>query len=156
VSKDSKAVDIFQRISEASEKMKRKERTQLLESIGVKEIFDKGKIEIDRRTCRGVDCRLCIQACPTNALYWREGEVGIAKELCIYCTSCVNVCMVDNCIQISRIRSDGEMERFSNAQEIHKLLRNISCRKAAERTKSRFVSEPPFSNGILDFPFEMQ
>lgn len=138
------------------ESMKREERSQLLKSIGVGEIFDKGTIEIDKRTCRGVDCRLCIQACPTNALYWKYGEVGIAKELCIYCTSCVNVCIVDNCIHVSRVRSDGETEKYSNPQQIQRLLRNISYRKAEERTKSRCAHEPPFSNGILVFPFEIR
>ncbi len=136
--------------------MNREERTQLLESIGVKEVFDKGAMEINRRTCRGVDCRLCIQACPTNALYWKEGEVGIVEELCIYCTSCVNVCMVDNCIHISRIRSDGEKEKFSSPVEIQRLLRSICCQKAEERTKSRCAYEPVFSDIILTFPFEIK
>ena len=121
--------------------MKKEERTQLLESIGVEEVFDKGVIEINYRTCRGVDCRLCIQACPTNALYWKDGEVGIAIELCVYCTSCVNVCMVDNCIRVSRVRSDGETEKFSNPQEIQRLLCYISYRKAEERTESRCAYE---------------
>jgi len=136
--------------------MNREERTQLLESIGVKEIFDKGEIKINRRTCRGVDCRLCIQACPTNALYWKDGEIGIIEELCVYCTSCVNVCMVDNCIRVSRVRSNGETEKFSNPLEIQRLLRGISCRKAQERTKERCAHEPPFSDGMLEFPFEMK
>jgi len=147
VSKNQDRVDIFQGFSEASKKLEGKQRTQLLKSIGVKEIFDRGRVEINWKTCRGVDCRLCIQACPTNALYWKEGMVGIARELCIYCTSCVEVCMVDNCIQVSRIRPDGGMERFSNAQEIQILLRNINYRKVVERTKSRFANEPPFSDG---------
>jgi len=136
--------------------MNGEERTQLLKSIGVEEVFDKGAMEINRRTCRGVDCRLCIQACPTNALYWKDGEVGIAEELCVYCTSCVNVCMVDNCIHVSRVRSDGETEKFSSPQEIQRLLRSISYRKAEERTKSRCAHEPPFSDGILEFPFEVK
>jgi NAD-dependent dihydropyrimidine dehydrogenase PreA subunit len=125
--------------------MNKEERTQLLESIGVKEFFDKGTMEINPKTCRGIDCRLCIQACPTNALYWKEGKVGIVEELCVYCTSCVNVCIVDNCIHVSRVRSDGETERFSNPQEIQRLLRSISCQKAEERTKSRCAYEPIFS-----------
>ena len=155
MSKTNEVVDIFLRISEDHERMKREERNQLLESIGVDEKFDKGTMEINHRTCRGVDCRLCIQACPTNALYWKDGEVGIAKELCVYCTSCVNVCMVDNCIQVSRVRSDGETEKFSNPREIQRLLRSISYRKAEERTKSRCAHESPFSDGILEFPFEI-
>ncbi len=136
--------------------MNKEERAQLLESIGVKEVFDKGAIQINRRTCRGVDCRLCIQACPTNALYWKDGEVGIVEELCIYCTSCVNVCMVDDCIRVSRVRSNGETEKFSNPLEVQRLLRSIACQKAQERTKSRCAHEPPFLDGMLEFPFEIR
>jgi Fe-S-cluster-containing hydrogenase component 2 len=141
---------------EGSESVRKEERSQLLESIGVTEIFDKGTIEIDNRTCLGVTCRLCIQACPTSALYWKTGEVGIADELCVYCTSCVNVCIVNNCIHVSRIRSDGETEKFSNPQQIQRLLRNISYRKAEERTKSRCAHAPPFSDGAILFPFEIR
>jgi NAD-dependent dihydropyrimidine dehydrogenase PreA subunit len=136
--------------------MNREERTQLLESIEVKEVFDKGAMEINRRTCRGVDCRLCIQACPTNALYWKEGEVGVVEELCVYCTSCVNVCMVDGCIHVSRVRSDGETEKFSSPQEIQRLLRSISYQKAEERTKSRCAHEWPFLDGILEFSSDIK
>ena len=136
--------------------MNREERSQLLESIGVKEVFNKGEMEINRRTCRGVDCRLCIQACPTNALYWKEGEVGIVEELCVYCTSCVNVCMIDSCIRVSRVRSSGETEKFSSPQEIQKLLRSISCQKANERIKSRCAHEWPFLDGILEFSSDIK
>lgn len=138
------------------ERMNREERTQLLESIGVKEVFNEGEMEINRRTCRGVDCRLCIQACPTNALYWKEGEVGIVEELCVYCTSCVNVCMIDNCIHVSRVRSDGKTEKFSSALEIQKLLRSIGYQKAEERTKSRCAYEWPFLDGILEFSSDIK
>jgi len=138
-------------VPEDHEKMNREERIQLLESIGVKEVFDEGEMKINRRTCRGVDCRLCIQACPTNALYWKEGEVGIVEELCVYCTSCVNVCMIDSCIHVSRTRSDGKAEKFCSPQEIQKLLRSIGYQKAEERTKSRCAHEWPFLDSILEF-----
>lgn len=129
-------LDIFHLLL-GSKKREKTERTRLLQSIGVEEKFAEGDIRIDWKTCRGVDCRLCIDACPTNALYWREGEVGIAKELCIFCVGCVGVCLIDDCIQVSRKRPTGKIERFSNAREILRLLRNINSRKAVERTKSR-------------------
>ena len=119
------------------EKQEKAERARLLQSIGVEAKFAEGNVRIDWKTCRGVDCRLCIDACPTNALYWKEGEVGIVKELCIFCVGCVGVCLVDDCIQVSRTRSDGKIERFSNAREVLALLRNINSGKAVERTKSR-------------------
>jgi Fe-S-cluster-containing hydrogenase component 2 len=129
--------DIFKLLLGASEKQKKTERVRLLQSIGVEEKFVEGDVRIDWKTCRGVDCRLCIDACPTNALYWREGEVGIAKELCVFCVGCVGVCLIDDCIQVNRTRPNGETERFSNARQILTLLRNINSRKAVERAKSR-------------------
>jgi len=65
-------------------------------------------------------------------------DVGIAKQLCVFCVACVGVCVVDDCIQVSRKRPNGELERFSNAREVLTLLRSINSRKAVEKTKSRF------------------
>jgi ferredoxin len=130
--------DIFHLPHEASQKRERKERTRLLQSMGIKENFVEGSIRINWKTCRGVECRLCIDACPTNALYWREGEVGIAEELCVFCVGCVGVCLIDDCIQVSRKRPSEEIESFSNAREVLILLHTINSKKAVERTKSRF------------------
>jgi len=116
------------------------ERTKLLRSIGVKDYFDEGSIRIDWKTCRGIECRLCIDACPTNSLYWKEGEIGIVRELCVFCVACVGVCIVDDCIQLCRKRLTGETERFSNPKETLILLRNINSRKAVQRIKSRIRS----------------
>lgn len=129
---------IFYLPHEASQKRERKERTRLLQSMGIKENFVEGSIRINWKTCRGVECRLCIDACPTNALYWREGEVGIAEELCVFCVGCVGVCLIDDCIQVSRKRPSEEIESFSNAREVLILLHTINSKKAVERTKSRF------------------
>jgi len=130
--------DIFHLLHEASQKREKKERTRLLQSMGIKENFVEGSVRINWKTCRGVECKLCIDACPTNALYWREGEVGIADELCVFCVGCVGVCLVDDCIQVSRKRPSGEIESFSNAREVLILLHTINSKKAVERTKSRF------------------
>jgi NAD-dependent dihydropyrimidine dehydrogenase PreA subunit len=130
--------DIFNLLREASQKRERKERTRFLQSMGIDENFVEGSVRINWKTCRGVECKLCIDACPTNALYWREGEVGIAEELCVFCVGCVGVCLVDDCIQVSRKRPSGEIESFSNAREVLILLRTINSKKAVERTKSRF------------------
>ncbi len=130
--------DIFHLPHEASQKRERKERTRLLQSMGIKENFVEGSIRINWKTCRGVECRLCIDACPTNALYWREGEVGIAEELCVFCVGCVGICLIDDCIQVSRKRPSEEIESFSNAREVLILLHTINSKKAVERTKSRF------------------
>ena len=130
--------DVFHLLREASQKRERKERTRLLQSMGINENFVEGSVRINWKTCRGVECKLCIDACPTNALYWREGEVGIAEKLCVLCVGCVGVCLIDDCIQVSRKRPSGEIESFSNAREVLILLHTINSKKAVERTKSRF------------------
>lgn len=130
--------DIYQLLLEASKKKRMEKRAQLLQPIGIKEFFEEGNISIDKRTCEGVECKLCIEACPTNALYWKSGEVGIVEELCVFCTACVSNCIVDNCIQVSRKRPNGEIEKFGTPRDVLMLLGDISCRKRKSRVESRF------------------
>lgn len=130
--------DIFGRLLEASERKKRERRAQLLQSIGVKEFFEEGKIKIDMKTCKGVECKLCIKACPTNALYWKTGEIGITEELCVYCTACVLNCMVDNCIKVERKRANGEIERFSTPTRVFSLLERLNTRNRIKTIESVF------------------
>jgi len=130
--------DIFQLLLEASERKRREKRAQLLQPLGIKEFFEEGNINIDKRTCKGVECKLCIEACPTKALYWKSGEVGIVEELCVFCTACVFSCIVDNCIRVSRKRPNGEMERFSTPRDVLMLLNGIGSKKRLSRIESRF------------------
>jgi ferredoxin len=102
----SKPLSIFDLLNEESEAVneeeeRKKRRKELIEPTGVKELFKDGKITINKFTCVGGQCKLCIKACPTNALYWGTGEVGIIDDLCVYCGACVVNCMVDNCIKSS-------------------------------------------------------
>jgi len=133
-----KSVDIFQLLTETSEKEKKKRRKEFLAPLGVKEFFDDGNITINKRTCKGVECKLCIKACPTNALFWKTGEVGIAEELCIYCGACVLSCIVDDCITIERRRENGEVERFSKPKDFTVLQHEISVKKRFERVNDIF------------------
>lgn len=135
----SSNVDIFGLLSvDNEEEAKKKRRKELLASTGVQEFFEKGEISIDKRTCWGVECKLCIDKCPTNALYWKTGEVGIVEDLCVYCGACVLCCMVDDCIKVEREREDGATERFSKPQDIVKLQSKINAKKRVERVKSVF------------------
>jgi Fe-S-cluster-containing hydrogenase component 2 len=133
--------DIFQLLQKTSKEKKKKKRAQLLQSIGVKEFFESGTIQIDMKTCRGTECELCIKACPTNALYWKTGEIGIVKELCVYCSACVLNCIVDNCIQVSRRRVNGETEKFSTPRQVSGLLHNINTGKRGKTVKLLFPDE---------------
>ena len=131
---DSK--DIYSLLTGAEEKKRRKLREELLRVVGVgEEYFKEGSLKIDKVACRGVECKLCIKACPTNALYWEEGEIKIEKDLCIYCAACVLSCIVDNCIRVSRKRKDGEAERFSTPREVILMIGQQAARKREEATK---------------------
>lgn len=116
---------------------KKNRRDELLESIGVEDRFEDGSIKIDMRTCRGLECNLCVKACPTNALYWRAGEIGIEEDLCIHCTACVLNCCVDNCINVTRKRPDGKTETFSTPKEAVQVNRIIAAKNRKERVECR-------------------
>lgn len=137
--KNASAVDIFGLLSEDSpEQAKKKRRQELLEPTGVKELFKEGNISVNKYTCDGVQCKLCIKACPTNALYWKTGEVGIIEDLCVYCGACVLNCMVDDCIKIERKREDGKVERFSKPQNVIMLEEKVNGKKRFDRVKAIF------------------
>jgi Fe-S-cluster-containing hydrogenase component 2 len=129
----SSDVDIFHLLEKTAEKEKKKRRQELLAPLDLTEYFAEGKISINKRTCRGVECRLCLKACPTNALFWKSGEVGITPELCIYCGACVLSCIVDECIKIERKRPDGKMEVFNKPQDFLALLNKIGSQKRFKR-----------------------
>jgi Fe-S-cluster-containing hydrogenase component 2 len=136
--KNSANVDMFNLLSDNDEKAKKKRREELLASLGVKEFFAEGNISINKQTCWGLECKLCIKVCPTNALYWKAGEVGIVDDLCVYCGACVLCCMVDDCIKVERKREDGKVERFSKPKEVVKLGDKINTKKRFERVSELF------------------
>jgi ferredoxin len=138
----SKPLSIFDLMNEESENKvdeeaeKRKRRKELLEPTGVKELFKEGKIGINKFTCVGGQCKLCIKACPTNALYWGTGGVGVTEDLCVYCGACVLSCMVDDCIKVERKREDGKVEGFSKPRDVIKVGENLNTQKRLARAKS--------------------
>lgn len=136
----SKSVDIFQILTETAEGAKKKRREELLAPLEVEEFFVEGSISIDKRTCKGLECKLCIEACPTKALFWKTGEVGIVEELCIYCGACVLNCIVDDCIRITRKRENGEVEKFSKPRDFTVLQYGINVRKRCEKIREVFPS----------------
>ena len=140
----SSNIDIFNLLSDDKDKAKKKRRQELLASTGVKEFFEEGSINIDKRTCWGVECKLCVEACPTNALYWKAGEVGIIDDLCVYCGACVLCCMVDDCIKIERKREDSETERFSKPKEVLKLQEKVNVKKRFDRVREVFPTHEAY------------
>lgn len=135
----SSDVDIFGLLSGSGERAERKKRRQeLLASTKMKELFEEGKIRIDKRICHGIECNLCVKACPTSALYWKAGEIAVTEDLCVYCGACVLCCMVDDCINIERRREDGTVERFAKPKEVLNLEQSINTRKRMERVREVF------------------
>jgi len=135
----SSSRDIFQMLMETKEKEKKKQKTELLAPLGVEEFFTEGSITINKRTCQGLECKLCIKACPTNALFWKAGEVGISEELCIYCGACVLSCIVDDCIKITRKRDTGEVEKFSKPRDFFILQNKIDTKKLVKTIRDLFA-----------------
>ena len=150
--KTASSIDIFGLLSEdnSSEKAKKKRRQELLESTGVKELFKEGSININKYTCEGVQCKLCIKACPTNALYWATGEVGVTEDLCVYCGACVLNCMVDNCIKVERKREDGTTERFCKPNDVIKLAEKLNAKKRSGRVKAVFPTVEDYCDRYID------
>jgi ferredoxin len=138
----SKPPSIFELMNEESESKvseeeeRRKRRKELLEPTGIKELFKEGKIDINKFTCVGGQCKLCIKACPTNALYWGTGQVGIVEDLCVYCGACVLNCMVDDCIKVERKRESGKTECFSKPKDVIKMTEKLNSQKRFERVKT--------------------
>ncbi len=130
--------DIFQMLAEASVKEKKKLREEALAPFGMNEYFVEGTLTINKRTCQGLECKLCIEVCPTSALFWKAGEVMMTEELCVYCGACVLSCIVDDCIQVKRTRPEGEVECFSNPRGFMVLQRQINARKLCLRVQGLF------------------
>jgi len=122
----------------AKEKENQKLRKEILTLLGMKEFFAEGNITIDKRVCHGIECRLCIKACPTNALFWKSGEIGLTEELCTYCGACVLSCIVDDCIRVTRKRQTGEMETFSKPKDFIAEQFNINTRKRLRKIREVF------------------
>ena len=137
-SKTKSSADIFQLLTKATEKEKKKRRLELLTPLKLKDFFIEGSITINKKTCRGIECKLCIKGCPTNALFWRAGEIRIVEELCISCGACVLSCIVDDCIKIARKRSTGEVESFSKPKDFITLQHSINAKKRFERAHTIF------------------
>ena len=149
--KTASSLDIFGLMSENSpEQAKKKRRQELLEPTKVKDLFKEGKIDINKFTCAGVQCKLCIKACPTNALYWANGEVGVIEDLCVYCGACVLNCMVDNCIKVERKREDGAKECFSKPNDVIGVAEKVNAKKRLGRVQGVFPTAESYCHRYFD------
>jgi ferredoxin len=159
--KGSPSIDIFDMLSDSGQKAEKprekpKEKTQreeLLETTRVKDLFPEGTITINKYSCVGVQCKLCIKACPTNALYWTNSGIGVTEDLCVHCEACVLSCMVDDCIKVTRKRSDGKEEHFSKIRDVTVLQNKINAKKRYQRVCDVF---PKVENYCTRYPLQKQ
>ncbi len=147
--KNSSSVDIFDLLSGVSEDREQKkpqpveeastQRQELLATTKAKDLFPKGTISINNYTCVGVQCKLCIKACPTNALYWTNNGKGVIEDLCLHCEACVLSCMVDDCIKITRKREDATEERFSKPRDVLMQTEKLNAEKTVFNASRRII-----------------
>ena len=140
------AIDIFGLMVEEEEKRQRAVREEVLEALGIPEFFVKGSVHVDLNKCYGVECDLCVKACPTSAIFWRSGRLVVQEEICIFCTACVVNCMVKDCITVRRVRPDGTVEEFSSLDDVARLLRAVAGRRANDMVERLFPSPGDFLN----------
>jgi len=133
--KSSSAINTFDLMGETEEKPAKTLRQELLETTKYKDHdrYPEGTITVNKYTCVGVQCKLCIKACPTNALYWTNSGIGITEELCLHCEACVLCCMVDDCIKVTRKKEDGATECFSKPRDVLVLIGQQNTRKRRQR-----------------------
>ncbi len=151
---NSSFVDIFGLLDDSSKKEKEKpkpeapssQRQELLSTTKVKDLFPEGKITINKYTCIGGQCKLCIKVCPTNALYWSNDGVGIIDDLCVHCQACVLSCMVDDCIKITRKRPDAPDEEFGKIRDVVDLDNKLNAKKRFSRVQETFGSWEDYCN----------
>jgi Na+-translocating ferredoxin:NAD+ oxidoreductase RNF subunit RnfB len=147
--KNSSAIDIFDMLSESTPKAEQKpqppqktQRQELLETTKYKDkdLYPEGTITINKYTCVGGQCKLCIKVCPTNALYWTNSGVEVIEDLCLHCDACVLSCMVDDCIKVTRKREDGKTESFSKIKDLMVLVNQANAKKRIQRICAVFPS----------------
>ena len=145
--KNATAIDIFDMLTETAAKTSQKtekpaktQRQELLETTKCKDLYPEGTITINKHTCVGVQCKICIKACPTNALYWTSSGIGVTEDLCLHCEACVLCCMVDDCIKVTRKREDGKTEGFSKTKDVIVLNSQINAEKRCQRISDIFPS----------------
>ena len=152
--KKSSAIDIFDLLSDSEVKASVKNdensrakthREELLGTTKVKDLFPEGTITINKHTCVGVQCKLCIKACPTNALYWTSQGIAVTEDLCVHCDACVLCCMVDDCIKVTRKREDGKEERFGKTRDVLILENQVNAKRRFQRISAVFPSAEEYS-----------
>ncbi len=79
---------------------------------------------IDRDKCTG--CGDCVNICPVDAIYMKNGKSEIDMEKCISCGKCHDICTQD------AIRHDSEkipIEIEENLKKIKEIMKNFKTKE---------------------------
>ncbi len=49
--------------------------------------------KIDHKKC--VVCKMCVNECPNNALFFKNGKINVDRSKCTGCGRCVSECSFD-------------------------------------------------------------
>ncbi|MFX0094695.1 MAG: hypothetical protein ACFFBD_23365 [Candidatus Hodarchaeota archaeon] len=103
---------------------------KIIDDLGIKrEDFEFVELKIDHSICRLGECRLCLEHCPTNALY-QSDKVELIPDLCIACAGCILLCMVPKCMKLTRIRKvTGQKEVLQTTTEVKNLINAQNSKK---------------------------
>ena len=111
-----------------------------------------GRVEIDVERCPE-GCRVCIDACPDDALRLdEEGKPEVYQEFCILCSACERVCPDDaihvhrTSIACSNVRSGAwftALEKLTSTDILARELGRKAGRRRSDIVKERYSSLLP-------------
>jgi len=106
-------------------------------------------VEIDVERCPE-GCRVCIDACPDDALRLdEEGKPEVYQEFCILCSACERVCPDDaihvhrTSIACSNVRSGAwftALEKLTSTDILARELGRKAVRRRGDIVKERYSS----------------
>ena len=115
---------------------------KILEELNAPQLYDEIKLSIDDAICvRSQGCKLCVEKCPTHALYMGN-KVELIQDLCNGCGGCIRVCMVPGCMSLTRKRKNtGRLEKFSRPLQAQKIDAAENSRKKHRLILDRIVGK---------------
>lgn len=95
---------------------------------------------VDREKC--IACTQCIQDCPVNDIYLKEGKAHIKNEACIKCGHCIAICPT-KAVATDDYNMDEVIEFNKENFEIpaENLLNFIKFRRSVRRFKNKTVEK---------------
>ena len=102
-------------------------------------------VEVDIERCPE-GCRDCVDACPVQAIDFKNSKVSLTEEFCVYCGACRQACPVDAIsLEITHIRHtpvksgawNKALERIASTKAMAKHLRARAMAKSRTTASKR-------------------